>query len=101
MAVAVSGDEGDSLDVSWDASDGADSYVVQWKSGSDDYSADNQRSVDGTSSNFDGLTQGTSYTFRVAAVNDAGMSDYSDEAYRFTGDRCRMHGERASAVGCR
>lgn len=81
VEVAVSGDDGDALDVSWDASDGADSYVVQWKSGEDDYSADNQRSVDdGTSTSFDDLTQGTTYTFRVAAVGDAGQGGWSDEA---------------------
>ena len=81
VEVAVSGDDGDALDVSWTAPEGdVTGYVVQWKSGDDDYSADNQSSVDDTSSNFDGLTQGTAYTFRVAATNDGGQGDWSDEA---------------------
>ena len=80
VEVAISGDDGDALDVSWTAPEGdVTGYVVQWKSGDDDYSADNQSSVDDTSSNF-GLTQGTTYTFRVAATNDGGQGDWSDEA---------------------
>ena len=82
VEVAISGDAGDALDVSWTASEDSDvtGYVVQWKSGGDDYSAANQSSTDGTSASFDGLTQGDTYTFRVAAVSDAGQGDWSDEA---------------------
>ena len=84
VEVAVSGDAGDALDVSWTAPEDSGTsdvtgYVVQQKSGDDDYSEDNQTSVDGTSTNF-GLTKGTTYTFRVAAVSDDGQSDWSDEA---------------------
>ena len=85
VAVAVSGDDGDALDVSWTApedsgSSDVTSYVVQWKSGDDDYSEDNQISAEDTSANFPDLTQGDTYTFRVAAVSDDGQSDWSDEA---------------------
>ena len=67
VEVAVSGDDGDALDVSWTAPEDSGTsdvtgYVVQWKSGDDDYSEDNQSSVDDTSSNF-GLTQGTDVHF--------------------------------------
>ena len=84
VEVAVSGDDGDALDVSWTAPEDSGTsdvtgYVVQQKSGDDDYSEDNQTSVDGTSTNF-GLTKGTTYTFRVAAVSADGQSDWSDEA---------------------
>ena len=85
VEVAISGEDGDALDVSWTAPEESGSsdvtgYVVQWKSGDDDYSEDNQSSVDDTSSNFADLTQGDTYTFRVAAESDDGQGDWSDEA---------------------
>ena len=85
VEVAISGEDGDALDVSWTAPEESGtsdvtSYVVQWKSGDDDYSEDNQSSVDDTSSNFADLTQGDTYTFRVAAVSGDGQGDWSDEA---------------------
>ena len=85
VGVAISGEDGDALDVSWTAPEESGTsdvtgYVVQWKSGDDDYSDDNQSSVDDTSSNFADLTQGDTYTFRVAAVSDDGQGDWSDEA---------------------
>ena len=85
VEVAISGEDGDALDVSWTAPEESGTsdvtgYVVQWKSGDDDYSDDNQSSVDDTSSNFADLTQGDTYTFRVAAVSDDGQGDWSDEA---------------------
>ena len=85
VEVAISGEDGDALDVSWTAPEESGTsdvtgYVVQSKSGDDDYSADDEASVDGTSTNFGALTQGDTYTFRVAAVSDDGQSDWSDEA---------------------
>ena len=85
VEVAISGDVGDALVVSWTAPEDSGSsdvtgYVVQWKSGDDDYSADNESSEDGTSATIEGLTKGTVYTFRVAAVNDVGQGDWSGEA---------------------
>ena len=85
VEVAISGEDGDALDVSWTAPDESGTsdvtgYVVQWKSGDDDYSDDNQSSADDTSSNVGDLTQGDTYTFRVAAVSDDGQGDWSDEA---------------------
>ena len=85
VEVAVSGEDGDALDVSWTAPEESGSsdvtgYVVQWKSGDDDYSEDNQSSADDTSASVGELTQGDTYTFRVAAVSDDGRGDWSDEA---------------------
>ncbi len=85
VEVALSGDDGDALDVSWtepeeSGTSDVTGYVVQWKSGDDDYSVDNQSSVEGTSVSFDGLSRGDAYTFRVAAVSDDGQSDWSGEA---------------------
>ena len=85
VEVAISGEDGDALDVSWTAPEESGTsdvtgYVVQWKSGDDDYSADNQSSVDDTSASVADLTQGDTYTFRVAAVSDDGRGDWSDEA---------------------
>ena len=85
VEVAISGEDGDALDVSWTAPEESGTsdvtgYVVQWKSGDDDYSEDNQSSVDDASASVGDLTQGDTYTFRVAAVSDDGQGDWSDEA---------------------
>ena len=81
VEVAISGEDGDALDVSWTApEESVTGYVVQWKSGDDDYSEDNQSSVDDASASVGDLTQGDTYTFRVAAVSDDGQGDWSDEA---------------------
>ena len=85
VEVAISGEDGDALDVSWTAPEESGSsdvtgYVVQWKSGDDEYSADNQSSADDTSASVGELTQGDTYTFRVAAESDDGRGDWSDEA---------------------
>ncbi len=82
VEVAISGEAGDSLDVSWTAPEDEEvtGYVVQWKSGDDDFSDDNERSVRGASTSFEDLTLGETYSFRVAAENDAGQGDWSDEA---------------------
>ncbi|MCY3851388.1 MAG: fibronectin type III domain-containing protein [Acidimicrobiaceae bacterium] len=72
VTTAVSGDNGDALDVTWTAVDGADTYTVQWGA---DYN--NQQTTTGNSVTIHGLTKGTSYTVRVAAVSDAGQSDWA------------------------
>ena len=72
-ATAVAG-SGDSLDVSWGEVSNTQTYLVQWKSGSEAYDlaraherASNQRSTLIT-----GLTGGTMYSVRVTAQNAAG-----------------------------
>ena len=85
VAAEASGSNGDALEISWTVPEDSGTsdvteYVVQWKSGDDDFTADNEKSVDGTSTTLDDLTKGTSYTFRVAAVSDDGQGDWSDEA---------------------
>ena len=104
VEVAISGDAGDALDVSWTAPDESGTsdvtgYVVQSKSGDDDYSADDEASVDGTSRNFGTLTQGDTYTFRVAAVSDDGRSDWSDEASGNPAVAPGLVGELSSSPG--
>ncbi len=85
VQAAISGDHGDALEVSWatpldSGTEAVTHYVVQWKSGNGIYSADREMSVDATSANIDSLTKGTRYIFRVVAVSDAGIGDWSDEA---------------------
>ena len=85
VQAAISGEDGDALEVSWappfySGTEAVTHYVVQWKSGNSAYSADRQTSVVATSANIDSLTKGTRYTFRVAAVSDAGIGEWSDEA---------------------
>ncbi len=69
------------LDLSWTATTGASGYKVQWKSGSDDWSATSRQTTSTTASaTIPSLTNGTIYTVRVAAVNDVGDGVWSDTA---------------------
>ncbi len=79
----TAGDREGEIDLSWDTVAGAKSYVIE-------------KSVDpvtpttwshagvSTRSNFtaNGLTSGTRYWFRVAAVNNNGQSGWSDPAMK-------------------
>ena len=70
-----------SLDVSWTAQAGASSYKIQWKSGSQDWDATNRQATSTTASKtLTGLTNGTDYVVRVAAVLSGGDAAWSDAA---------------------
>ena len=68
------------LDVSWTAVQGAESYTVQWRSGSEEYSDTRQRNVTPPSATLSGLTNGVAYAVRARASNAGGDSDWSGEA---------------------
>ena len=70
------------LDVGWTATTGAASYKVQWKSSSDSgWDATSRQTTSTTASaKISSLTNGTTYTVRVAAVNDTGDGAWSDTA---------------------
>ena len=77
---------GSQLTVTWTAASGADSYRVQWKSGTQDWDETNrQRSVSGGSTTTDtipSLTPRTAYTVRVGAVKSGNVAtgDWSADA---------------------
>ena len=73
---------GASLGVSWTAVTGAASYKVQWKSSADTgWDATNRQTTSTTTSaTIPSLTNGTTYTVRVAAVNASGDGAWSDTA---------------------
>ena len=77
---------GSQLTVTWTAASGADSYRVQWKSGTQDWDETNrQRSVSGGSTTTDtipSLDVGTAYTVRVGAVKSGNVAtgDWSADA---------------------
>ena len=75
-----------SLGVTWTKVTGAAGYVVQWKTGGEEYSVSARRvdksGVDTTSHTITGLTAGTEYTIRVSAYsagNSADPDGFSDE----------------------
>ena len=79
----VSATSGDGyLDVSWTAQTGPTDYEVQWKSGQQDWDegADGRNAVlvGQSSYQISGLSNGTSYTIRVAAFNGGGTGAWSD-----------------------
>lgn len=76
--------DGTELTATWTVPTGAGGvavtgYVVQWKSGDKTYATTRQQSSTTTTTTITGLTKGTEYTLRVAAVNAAGNGPWSDE----------------------
>jgi len=59
---------------------GADSYTLQWRSGSERYSDARQQTVATPSAMLSGLTNGVAYTVRVRASNAGGDGEWSEEA---------------------
>ena len=86
---ATQDDAGD-LTVSWRAplhatAPAIDAYVVQWTSGDQDYNTTRRALVTDLSSlthTITGLSAGTTYTVRVAAVNQADTADFDDDESR-------------------
>ncbi len=72
------------LVVSWSApaNNGAaiTGYVVQWKSGTQDYGTSRQATASSTTATLSGLTNGAVHQVRVAARNAAGQGGWSDDA---------------------
>ena len=74
------------LKVTWDAvideaTGGSDikNYIVQWKSGTDDYDTTNQATPEESPYTITNLDNGTLYTVRVLAVNETYPNDPSDD----------------------
>ena len=71
------------LHVAWNAPAGQtiSGYVVQWKSGTQEYASTRQKAVtSGTAASIAGLTNDTVYTVRVRAYNGTGDGAWSDDA---------------------
>jgi hypothetical protein len=77
----TAGDRDGEIDLSWDTVTGAKSYVID-KSGEPATPTSWAHAGVSTKSRFtaEGLTSGTRYWFRVAAVNNNGQSGWSDPA---------------------
>lgn len=76
--------DGTELTVTWNppAAGGraATSYVVQWKSGNEDYATTRQQNTRTASTRITGLTRGAEYTLRVASTNATATGPWSPEA---------------------
>ena len=74
------------LEVTWNAVTGTDTggsdiknYIVQWKSGTDDYDTTNQGTPTESPYRITSLKNGTEYTVRVLAVNETYPKDPSND----------------------
>ena len=79
--LVVTSDAIELLTVSWDPVTGADGYEIQWKSGSESFSASNQEIVtEGTiTTHTITLEAGTEYLVRVRATHASGDGPWSEE----------------------
>ena len=74
------------IDLSWNASTGADGYNIYRCSGASCTPTTQVHTESGTSWSDTGLTSDTTYRYRVTAYNEAGESGYSSVASRTTYD---------------
>ena len=99
VSVSQKDNEDEELVVSWESpvSDGGSAvfrYVVQWRSGSQDFGPSRQETTYGTASEhiLRGLDTDVTYTVRVFAVNGIGDGDFSEEvAERLFSNEMRLN----------
>lgn len=91
--------------IKWSVSepDNATEYILQWKSGSQDWSSSRQRKPSDKTYTLEGLRAAVEYTFRVQAVNVNGPSEWSAEmsATTFSSAVTRIDGRLGPPQGVR
>lgn len=80
--LAEMGEASGTIDISWKAVRGADSYVVECSSHTVPRTWQQIKIASRPTIVVNGLTSGQSYVFRVAAVGPAGQGPWSDEAIK-------------------